>query len=247
MVLNKRGRPFTIIMAWTVVAFSFSGAFAQEWERVLEKDGIIVYERQRPDAPVRDFRAEMVIDSSPLSVLALMDDTEQAPRWFSQCRRLARISEISPDEHIVYNITRFPWPMRDRDAVLHSVRRFEKENKRFVIDYWSVDDIPCPSAEPGLSRVFAIEGQWGVTSLGRDRTLVTSRIQMDLGTPLPGWTLNPFLREATYQTFVNIRQVVQEPKYRDATPTLEYMQRFGVPADHAAGRSLSPGNAGVPR
>ncbi|MFZ5563188.1 MAG: START domain-containing protein [Thermodesulfobacteriota bacterium] len=237
----------TIITAWTLVAFSFSGAFAQEWERVLEKDGIVVYERQRSNAPVRDFRAEMVIDSSPLSVMALMDDTEAAPRWFTHCRRLVRVSEISSDEHIVYNITRFPWPMRDRDAVLRSVRRFEKENKRFVIDYRSVDNISCPPAEPGLSRVVTIEGQWGVTALGRDRTLVTSRIQMDLGTPLPGWTLNPFLREATYQTFVNIRQVVQEPKYRNAMPTPEYMQRFGVSGNPAVGRPLSAGDLRISR
>ncbi|ABW68167.1 START domain-containing protein [Desulfosudis oleivorans] len=231
MEFTEKKIVFKILVSICLVVCLPFDALAQEWERVLEQDGIVVYERQRPDAPMRDFRAEMVLDSSPASVLALFDDTEQTPQWFAHCRRLERIAEITPDEHFLYNITEFPWPLKDRDAVLHSIRTFEKENKRFVIDYQSDEKYAYPSAEPGLVRVNHVEGQWTITPLGPHRTLVTSRVYADMGTLLPGWTLNPFFREATHLTFVNLRQTAQSPEYRDAIPSRELLERLGISAE----------------
>jgi len=66
---------------------------------------------------------------------------------------------LSDSEKVVYNRTHAPWPVADRDAVLHNIARFDAAAERVELDFWSVEDAKEPPVK-GVVRMPFLRGHW---------------------------------------------------------------------------------------
>ena len=71
------------------------------------------------------------------AILAVFNDVPHATEWMDSCNGSRAVADIGDREKVVYNRTHAPWPVADRDAVLHNVARFDAAERRVELDFWS--------------------------------------------------------------------------------------------------------------
>ncbi|RLC33192.1 MAG: hypothetical protein DRH32_01685 [Deltaproteobacteria bacterium] len=238
----KRSVLFLAVAGFILLAARFATANCSvensRWEKVVEKNGITVYERSITGRPIKVFKAESVFECAPMQVIALLMDRDAASRCFPHCRVFKLLEDLSPYDGLFYCIFDFPWPLKARDAVLRSRRTYDPVRGMFTIRYWA--DSSSDYRMPGrmMIRVASMEGEWTVTGIEDGRTRVTNRLYADPGGSLPYWVFNTFFRDAAYSAFVNMKKAVSDEKYRDALSDGKIIRRFdtvsgGVAGNHA--------------
>ena len=213
----------------------------QEWTLVREdsRRDIVVYERARPDGYL-EFRGVTHVESRLSAFVALFDDFEAAPDWLYRTREITLIERLSDTESYVHSINAMPWPLKDRDIVLHSRRAQDPEtyvlsaNAVGVPDYLPVDE--------NYVRMPVIESSWTFTPLGDGRTQVDFRGFADPGGGVSSGMLarfqEMFISQAPYRSLRGLREVIGEAKYQSAEYAFveEPPAGFSAPADQDSDR-----------
>ena len=109
------------------------------WQLQLREDGIEVYTAVLPDSRIRAFRGVARIDAPLADVAALIADTARMPDWFPDTEHAATIMDASGTEY-AYTVTDAPWPVADRDVVLHASSSFDAATHSMRIDLRAVPD-----------------------------------------------------------------------------------------------------------
>lgn len=210
-------------------------ALGQDWTLVREdsRRDIVVYERARPDGYL-EFRGVTHVDSRLSAFVALFDDFEAAPDWLYRTREITPIERLSDTESYVHSINAMPWPLRDRDIVLHSSRAQDPEtyvlsvNAVGVPDYLPVDE--------DYVRMPVIESSWTFTPLGDGRIQIDFRGFADPGGGSSGMLARfqeMFISQAPYRTLREMRDVIGAAKYQSAEYAFveEPPEGFSAPAE----------------
>ena len=100
--------------------FSAAG-FAQtdhEWVFKNEKDDVKVFYRKTSD--VHEIKLTTSIKTNLSGLVHLLSEVELYPEWGYKVVESKLLRKISDTEIIYYSRIDFPWPMADRDLVMHS-------------------------------------------------------------------------------------------------------------------------------
>lgn len=111
---------------------------ADGWEKVYNKDGVLVHSQKAKDSVIVGFKAESVLNASLENVLQVLRDVEGTARWAPNMVEKRTIENISDVKAITYNNNDLPWPATDRDMVLVNELRLDRLNKVLVVDTHSV-------------------------------------------------------------------------------------------------------------
>ena len=206
-------------MLFTIL-FSSSLEAENTWQLTKQKDGIQVYVRDNPNSPLKVFRGIVTLSDTKLNPLvAVLEDIKAMPKLLHNCQSASTIKKdgkLSSTIHIVNNM---PWPVKDRDSIVHSVTTQDKKTKKVLIKLQSK-----PKAIPvnkGMVRVQTMSGYWEfmpVVIAGKDsgKVKVTYELSLDPGGNLPKWLVNRLAVDFPFNTLKNLRQLVKKPAYRDA-------------------------------
>ena len=97
-----------------------SAAVEAGWTRVAEDEGIVVSSHPSDRSKLPIFRGVAQVDAPLLEVLAVVTDADRHQEWLFSCSDSALVEQTSAAAGIVYNRTKAPWPVPDRDVVLDS-------------------------------------------------------------------------------------------------------------------------------
>jgi hypothetical protein len=191
------------------LGLSGGGAWAEsEWE-VLSKEGGITVKRQEVEGremPV--FQGEAVVDGNLLEVLAVLSDTKRNAEWMHSCREAKLLDPISEVERVIYNRTAAPWPVDDRDVVLHTKAQIEPEKKRVTIRFHAIQSKLKGEVE-GVVRMPRLQGFYQLTAVSEEKTRVRYQVDADPGGLLPAWVAEKASSEIPRNTLTNLRQQVK--------------------------------------
>lgn len=175
------------------------------WHFVKETNGVKVFYRETAGSPIREVKITTTFDADMNSVLSVLGDVKNYPKWVYGATESRILKRISPIEMNYYNKLDFPWPLDDRDIVIHT----KIQQKNGLV--YSVSEA-APQALPvnaGLVRMTHFNSRW---TFKTDDKQVQAEYQFssDPGGNIPTWMVNMALDQGPLKTIQNFKKLLRE-------------------------------------
>ncbi len=179
---------------------------AQAWKLRKDKGGVKVYTKHNQHSPFNLLKAESEIAVSPEKMLELIFDVSRHKEWVYNTVQSVPIKKISQREIIYYGETYAPWPVSNRDLVLHLTAKLDSAS-----GIWTVKAISEPHLKPlvqGKVRVPKSVSEWKLVPLKKNYTHVTYTLDIDPGGSIPAWLVNYASIEGPYLSFIKLKDIL---------------------------------------
>lgn len=185
-----------------------------DWELVNRNDGILIYMAQLPDEHLKTFRGVTTIQLDDFSAIgAIMDDYAFVASWMHMVSTIDGIARTAPNDRLVYMTTRLPWPVNNRDVVLHVGLEQDPDTYAIRMPMHDVKSIRPPVK--GYVRMPQMKGYFLFKPLEPGRVEVTLQVIVDPGGYIPDWMANLLMRDIPYYSLKRLSVVANEPRFRN--------------------------------
>ena len=184
-------------------------AFAQyNWKLSKEKDGIKVYQSDVQHSNYKSIKVECTFKGSYDKLIAVLNNVSHQKDWVYNNKTSNIIKRISPYEFYYYIETHLPWPMSNRDAVVHLKMNKDSLNRFLKVTAVSVPDyIPEKS---GKVRVPKSAVNWYVTMPTSKTISIVYTFEAEPGGSLPAWLANMFADKGPYESFKKLSEILKQ-------------------------------------
>lgn len=206
--------------AAALVACAPLAGVAEEWTLRREDPAldVTVHDRETPQG-YREFRGVTHVRSRLSGFVALFRDTPRMPEWLYRAERVTTLEEVSPTETYAYTQIRMPWPLRDRDSIVHVRLAQDPGTLELTLRASAVPDY-LPE-QRGFVRMPVIESLWRFTPLPDGRTRVEFSGYADPGGRLSSGLLGTFQSNLVWQSPYNslraLHAVIGDARYQAAS------------------------------
>jgi hypothetical protein len=203
----KRNRIYTLLL--TCCFLLVGSAFGQsDWSLVKDNNWIKVFESDMNQSNFKRIKVECTLDGTFDKLLQILNNVENHKTWIYNTKHSYIIKRISANEYYYYTETFLPWPLKNRDAVVHI--RFSKDSFNHslrivaegVPDYLPVID--------GKVRVPRSANSWLVTSPAPNKLHIVYTFEADPGGSLPAWLVNALVDKGPYESFRKLAEQLKQ-------------------------------------
>ena len=201
--------------------FSVSEVTAKDnWELSKKEQGISIFVSKNTHSAMKSFRAEMIVNSRLSALVKVLDDSSIYPNLFHNCKSAKTLKVLSKVESYRYMITSMPWPVKNRDFIVHSKLQQNQSNKQVVISVNAKPDYLAQKA--GMVRIRNMKARWTFTPMKAGQVRVVYEVNVDPAGNLPKWLVNVMAVDVPFYTLRNLRQLVKSSDYQSAK--LDYIR-----------------------
>jgi hypothetical protein len=111
-------RILTMLFILNLLFLPFAASAQDAWELKSEKNGIKVYFKKTTS--VFEIKLVTSIQSSLSGIIQLFNEVENFPKWGYKVTEAKLLKKVSDNESYYHSKFDFPWPMDDRDVVMHT-------------------------------------------------------------------------------------------------------------------------------
>jgi hypothetical protein len=212
----------SILLLFICVVFTSFINDTDEWVLQKHSDNVWVYSRNLDNYTIKELKAVTQIKTSLSSIVALLNDREECPKWVYKCEKSYIIKKITNWEYYSYQNMVAPWPIDNRDIVLH-IRVSQDKNTKEVIHKAESEYNYLPPTEDHV-RIKVFNSTWVLTPLKNGFINCENHVFVDPGGSLPTWLVNMAAVDGPFETTTNFRKQVMTPKYQKAK--LHYIKEF---------------------
>ncbi len=192
------------------------------WELKREKGGIKVYLKEAEDSDIKELKFETELEASLSSLAAILTDVAGFDDWVYASVKSETITKLSDTEVIYYTEIDFPWPMSNRDLVLHS--KFWQDPHTLAIHSQSYSVHEKMPEVDGNVRMKKCDLHWIFTPIGNGRVKLNYFLSSDPGGGIPAWMINLAADQGPLLTMVKFKEEIEKEKYKNAK--LAFVQEF---------------------
>lgn len=207
---------FIRVGLWLVALLGAMTAFASESATprlVLDKEGIRVWAYEVPGSPLYGFKAVTTVHSRLSSIVGLITDTEAAPRWLYRTSEVETLQRNEGDmSFTVRVVTDFPWPFKNREAVVAGKITQDPRTMQVRIDSRRVGGYVALKGNVSMPDV---QGSWIFRPLGQGQVEITMTGHADPGGNLPPALINLLIQEHPYRSLSALRELIASPEYQE--------------------------------
>jgi len=218
---------YKTILVGLVVLFVVNFAYSQEtdWQLKRETDGFKIYIRNIAETGIKELKITTQFETSLNSIVALLNDVPANTDWV-YTNEVAKITEqIAPNDICYYSVSDFPWPLQDRDLIVHSIIEQDPDSKVVTsVSYAADGKYP---RQKGIVRIIVFDSKWIFTPLPDAKVDIEYTVKTDPEGNIPIFLTNMFIDRGPVATMKKMREILQLPKYRDAN--VEFIEELGVP------------------
>jgi hypothetical protein len=192
---------------FTLVLFSlifWTSANAQkDCDLKKSAEGIEVYTCKVEDSKINSIQSNFTLSTSISTLSEALVDLDNFPKWQYKIRKTEMLKKISQQEFIYRAELETPWPVSNRDLILH-VKMSPGPNP----DEFHFSAIGRPDFIPprdGFVRVPLSEAHWYIKVVDQTKLEIKHSILIDPGGYIPTWLMNLSLAEGPFETFKNLR------------------------------------------
>jgi hypothetical protein len=177
------------------------------WKLSKDKDGIKVYESETKNSNFKSIKVECVLPGSYDKLIATLNDVAHQKEWVYSSKISYELTRKSPYDFYYYTETSVPWPISNRDAVIHmtmirdSLNRFLKISATGVPNY-----IPEKSGKVRLPKLLI---NWNVTMPSSSSISIVYTLEAEPGGSVPAWIVNMFADKGPYESFKKLAEVLR--------------------------------------
>ncbi len=184
---------------------------ADGWSLRKEADNIRVYTIDRGNSSFKAFKAEAVLDAPIETLMAVMINPKSCMEWVHNCTESYAFGQGSFHDRYAYSVNDMPWPVTDRDYVLHIRTRGDQATGEIVMD---LNATPNQRAEfDNRVRVDRSDTLYRFIPEG-DQTRMIWLQHTDPNGALPGWLVNSLLVDIPVRSLQALEQVAAKERYQ---------------------------------
>jgi len=188
---------------------------ASDWNLKIQKDGIEVSTRPVKGSDLDEFMGSADIDASIDVVYAVLKDIPAATQWMADCKENREIRKIDEYTSVQFNVTKAPWPVADREALVIVNEKKDEKSGKITIEFHETNDPPVPVGK-GNVRMPEINGQWVLIPTNRDHAKVIYTAKSNPGGSLPKALANMKSKDIPFNTLMGLKMMVKKDKYKKA-------------------------------
>ena len=186
-----------------------------KWILAKDEENIKVYTRKVEGTNLKEFKGVVTIKASLTSLVVLVSDAAAAPEWLANCSETAVLKQISTKEFYTYSLSKAPWPVADRDSIVHNL--ISQDRDTLVVTIKQTGKPDRIKEKKNITRVKRIEGVWQFTPKKDGNIEIVYQNLSDPGGAIPVWLVNSSLVSQPYGTLIKLQEVVKREKYQNAT------------------------------
>jgi hypothetical protein len=203
MKLSFRG-----LMLFTAFFISITTVSAQDWKKVKDKDGIRIYQAEASNSSYKNIKVECTIDGTFDKLMAILNDVSKHKEWVYNNKTSSVLKRISPVEFYYYTETTLPWPMSNRDAVIHL--KMTKDSLNRFLNITAVADADYIPEKENKVRVPSSNINWHVTMPTSSTINIVYTFEADPGGSVPAWLVNSFADKGPYESFRKLAALLRK-------------------------------------
>lgn len=181
------------------------------WVLKNEKSGVKVYYRKTSD--LYELKLTTALKAPLSGMVQLFDDVSKYTVWGYKVTEARLVKRVSPTEMYYYAKIDFPWPMSDRDLVMHT--KLEQLPDCNTITSTSVAVSGMVPESKDMVRIKKAHSKWTVTPGTGGWLAVEYYLYSDPGGNLPDWAVNLAVDVGPRETIKNIRETLKDPRYQN--------------------------------
>ncbi|WP_111672330.1 START domain-containing protein [Algoriphagus litoralis] len=201
-----------IAYLFAVVHFFTIILMIQEQDCQLRKsaEGIAVYTCKMEDSKINSIQSTFTVSATMEELSKALLDLDDFPLWQYKINKTELLKRISKDEFVYRAELETPWPVSNRDLILHvKLSPGPKQGEYYFSALGRPDFIP---PREGFVRIPLSEAHWYITAVDQNTLKIKHSILIDPGGSIPAWLMNLSLAEGPYQTFKNLREYLEREK-----------------------------------
>ncbi|GJM36129.1 MAG: hypothetical protein DHS20C18_51300 [Saprospiraceae bacterium] len=204
--------PITIaLLQFLLSSEQLSGQGDHSWKLVKEEGKTKVYTRAKEDVKIKEVKITTTIKASMDRFLSVLDDVPDYINWVFRCKSAKRLLTISENEFYYYTSTKLPFPLSDRDIVIHT-RQWKDPLTKTVYSESVADPDYIPEKENHV-RIPFLKTSWEIRPESDGTLKISYLICTDPGGSLPAWLVNLAITQGPIKTMDGLARLVEDSKY----------------------------------
>jgi hypothetical protein len=189
-----------------------STSTASEWQQVRtasERSDVNVWVKPVEGNPLKAFRGRTEVPHSMLTIMAVLTDVDNFPKWVFQCHSAKLLDDIGDD--LAYIYIKGIWPVSDRDAVVRSVVTQDSDGVT-TLHSQAASEITYEVAN--TVRLPMLDNRFILEPLADGWTRITFETFVNPGGMIPAWLANTVATKAPLTTLQKIQKRMSLPRYQ---------------------------------
>lgn len=186
-----------------------SNAFSQSsWKLTKNKDGIQVYQRDAKNSNFKNIKVECTLEGSFERLIAIINNVSRYKDWVYNNKATSLLKRINGYEFYYYTETFLPWPLDNRDAVMHT--KITKDSANRILRINSVAVPNYIAQKGGKVRITHSDINWNVTKISPNNIRIVYTFETDPGGNVPSWLVNSFADKGPFESFKKLGQLLKQ-------------------------------------
>jgi len=173
-----------------------------------EKDNIKIYSCKTQESSFNAIMAEFEVNSTVEKYISIILDVNRYKEWRHREINPRLLKKISDTELIYYTEISAPFPVSNRDLILHLKLNQDVVTKIVTVTLEGMADY-LPMME-NIVRVPKSLSTMTLTPINESTLRIKYFVQVDPGGEIPAWVANTFSTQAPYETFKNLIKKMEE-------------------------------------
>lgn len=195
---------------------SLCAAFAQlsnngGWQFQKTQDNMNIYLRKGSTSQFSEVRVTTRLNVPLKNIIKAMGDVAAYKDWVYKTVSARTLKTVSENDFFYYIETDLPYPMSNRDMVVHCTRWTDAAG---VFHSKSVAAKGMVPAKDDLVRIQDYESLWSVKAVGPNTVEIDYRVRSNPGGELPAWAVEMFSFTGPVESIKLLGQIALKAKYR---------------------------------
>lgn len=206
---------FRTIGSILLLFLSTSALFGQvDCELRKDQDSIKVYSCHSDQSKYKSIKASFEINATAPQLAAMVLDIVGYNDWQYKTINAKILKWISKQELIYYVEVVAPWPVSNRDLVVHLKVEQDQLTKKMIFTANGIPDY-IPRKE-GITRVPMSKSTWIVETVSPNKLKVEYSMNIDPSGSVPAWMMNMVSAEGPFESFYTLKNKIKDRNYTSA-------------------------------
>ncbi|GAA4318117.1 START domain-containing protein [Flaviaesturariibacter amylovorans] len=184
---------------------SLSGAFAQGWKLTRQSEGMRIY--QSENSGFKNIRVEATLPGTLDRLQGVLYNVGNFKNWVYGNKTAHHVKQVSPTEYYYYSETALPWPLSNRDAVVHARVQRDGDRSLHITETSAAGLVP---EQAGKVRVRKSTISWTATpAAAPGQIYIVYIFEAEPGGKLPAWLVNNFAEKGPYESFKKLAALLK--------------------------------------
>jgi hypothetical protein len=194
---------------------SLTEARPTQWEKIAEKNQIILYEGNIEKDGAVPLKGHVVIERPIAQVVALMAHSQDKKQWLPAVDKIEVMDRPNDYQQSEYFLVKMPFIVSNRTIVLTSVAQVSSDQSEVVVKVYS--DGQYPEKNKNYVRASMPFGEVRLKSIDEGkRTIVAGIFYTNPEGMIPNWIVKRFTREFVFESLLKLRELAHRDIVKDS-------------------------------